>query len=126
MPESRLPRPPSGSGPAGKRLWRSVLREYSLTGGDLFLLEHAVVLADEVAGLAALLAISGPVITDRFDQPCANPVAVQHRLATIALGRVLASIRVIGDAAADEPGTRTQHRVGFRPPYTGLRAVDAG
>jgi len=126
MGTSRAPRPPASAGEAGRRLWRSVHAEYHLSGADAELLRHAVVLADEAAGLEALVRASGPLIRNRDGEPVPNPAAQQHRLVVIALGRVLAAIRVIGDVAADEHGpTRPQKRSGFRGTYTGgLRAVE--
>lgn len=119
---SSTPRPPASAGTAGKRLWRAVLGEYELSGADLELLRHAVLMADELAQLEELVRVSGPLIRDRDGQPCPNPASQQHRLLALALGRVLAGIRVVGDVDQEE-GARPQRRAGFRGPYA-LKAVD--
>ncbi len=120
---STPPEPPANAGPAGKRLWTSTLAEYQLSGSDLFLLERAVLLADELAALEDLVRASGPLIRDSDGRPCPNPASQQHRLLTLALGRVLAGIRVVGDVD-EQDGTRPQRRSGFRGPYSNLKAVD--
>jgi hypothetical protein len=118
-----IPRPPASAGPAGRRLWRAVLSEYSLTGADLEVLRQAVLIADELDGLESLVRAGGPLIRNRDGEPVANPASVQHRLLSVCLGRLLACIRVIADEAPGEAGTRLQHRSGFRGPYSGLKAV---
>jgi hypothetical protein len=79
--------------------------EYYLTGADLEVLRHAVTIADELAGLEALVRASAPLIRDRNGQPAPNPASQQHRLLSITLAR-------------------PQRRSGVRGVYTGgLRAV---
>jgi hypothetical protein len=41
----------------------------------------------------------------------------------LALGRIMAGIRVIGDQTDEQDAPRPQHRAGFRGPYT-LRAAE--
>jgi hypothetical protein len=101
-----------------------VLGEYGLSGGDLEILRAAVVTVDQMAALEPLILAGGPLIRDKDGHPVANPASQQYRLLSITLGRLLASIRVIGDVAEGETGTRLQHRSGFRGPYSGLRAVE--
>ena len=120
----RVPRPPATAGPAGRRLWRAVHGEYRLSGADLEVLRAAVIIADQLDQLESLVRAGGPLIRDRDGLPAPNPASVQHRLLSICLGRLLASIRVIGDEAPGESGTRLQHRSGVRGPYTGLKAVE--
>jgi len=90
----------------------------------LELLRQAVVMADELAALEALVYASGPLIRNSAGEPVANPASQQHRLLTIAFGRTLAALRVIADEAPGEAGSRLQHRSGFRGAYTGLKAVE--
>jgi hypothetical protein len=125
MGTSRAPRPPASAGEAGRRLWRAVLGEYELTGADLEVLRQAVTVADELAGLEALVRASGPLIRDRDGLPTPNPASQQHRLLSITLARLLAAIQVIGDQADIHDPARPQRRSGVRGVYTGgLRAVE--
>jgi hypothetical protein len=113
MGTSRAPRPPASAGEAGRRLWRAVHAEYELT------------VADELAGLEALVRASGPLIRDRDGLPAPNPASQQHRLLSITLARLLASIQVIGDQADAHDPARPQRRSGVRGVYAGgLRAVE--
>jgi hypothetical protein len=100
-----------------------VHQEYQLSGADREILGLAVLVADQLAVLEALVRASPPLIRDRDGQPVPNPAMVQHRLLAITFARLLAAIRVIGDESAGEAGARLQHRSGFRGTYSGLRAV---
>lgn len=120
------PPPPENAGPAGERLWRNTLSEYTLSGADLEILRQCVLMADELADLEPLVRRLGPIIKDRDGLPVASPASVQHRLLSIAYGRLLACIRVIADVAEDtDPlaGRRPQHRSGVRGTYQ-LRAAE--
>ena len=55
-----VPRPPAGSGPEGRRLWRTVLGEFELNGAELSVLRQAVRAADRCEALAAVVAETGP------------------------------------------------------------------
>jgi hypothetical protein len=108
-------RAPSGTGPAGRRLWRDVLAEFELTGADLVLLGQAARTADRIAALEAQAG-------DRLTQPGARggrvicPEIREIRQQVIVLARILAALRVV--AAADGELERTQHRAGFRGIYS--------
>jgi hypothetical protein len=117
-----LPAAPPGSGAAGKRLWRSVLAEFELSGADLVILAQAVVVTDEIEALRPMLAL-GPFIKDKDGQPRVNPAQVQHRLLSITLARLLSVVQVVGELAGEEHDpARPQKRAGVRGVY-GLRAV---
>jgi hypothetical protein len=85
--------------------------EYELTGANLEILRRAVTVADELAGLEALVRASGPLIRDRDGQPAPNPASQQHRLLSITLARLLAAIQVIGDQADGHDPARPQRRL---------------
>jgi hypothetical protein len=120
---SNQPQPPKGTGPAGRRPWRSVNENYELSGADLEILKHAASIADDIAGLEPMLKL-GPFLKDpNTGLPRANPALVQKRQLVIVLARLLSAIRVVGDAAEDEHD-RPQRRVGFKGTYGGtLKAV---
>ncbi len=118
----RVPPVPKSAGEAGRRLWREANAEYRLSGADLAVLRHAVVMEDDLDRLLPWLRL-GPIIKDDEGRPMVNPATVQYRLTSNAIGKLLAAIRVIGDEQPGEPGGRLQHRSGFRGPY-GLKAVE--
>ena len=121
------PRPPETAQDAGRRLWKTVLGEYDLSGADLELLRQAVVIADELAILEKLIRASGPLIRDGNGNPRANPAAVQFRLHADSLGKLLAALQVVGERLDDpfdeHDQDRPQKRSGPRGYYR-LRAVE--
>jgi len=124
MSTPNAPEPPANAGPAGKRLWKMVQAEYSLSGADLVLLEQAVLVRDELDQLETLVRASGPLIKDKDGLPIGNPASVQHRLLVITLARLMAAIRVVGDeTGVERDPTRPQHRSGVRGVYP-LKAAE--
>ena len=115
-----LPRAPAGTGAAGRRLWRSVLAEFELSGADLVLLAQAARCADRIA---ALETDAG----DRLTAPGAaggRVIACQIReirQQVIMMARILAALRIV--ACDDGEFERGQRRSGFRGVY-GLRGAD--
>ncbi len=131
-----MPQPPPGTGPAGKRLWREVLKEFELSGADLEVLRDAVVLSDQIEALLPMIGAvpmtgpdgrpvkMGPLIKGPDGQPRANPALVQFRLLSAARTKLLAALQVVGEAPdqVHDPG-RPQKRSGYRG-FHGLRAVE--
>ena len=88
------PRPPKSMGPAGRRLWDSVLGRFELEEHELTLLRQAASTADLCDGLQAALDRDGPVLDGR-----PNPVAVELRQQRLVLAKLIAAMRVPeGDA----------------------------
>jgi hypothetical protein len=120
---NRLPTPPRELGKAGRETWRAILADYELSGADLLVLRQICAMADQIESLRPMLEL-GPFIKDpNTGLPRPNPAMVQYRLMTDSMSKKMASIRVIGDVASDEPG-RPQKHSGFRGYQQGqLRAV---
>ena len=113
------PRPPKGTGPAGKRLWSSVVNSFELDGHELTLLVEAVRCLDALDRLEAVVRAEGDVIVDRFDQPRAHPAAIEARQLRVVYAKMLAALRVPDGVAGDESaGRRKQRSVGVRGPQS--------
>lgn len=117
------PRPPTGTGAPGKRLWESIVSEYSLDEHELALLVEAVRTVDLCDKLDAAVRRDGPLI-DSPQGLKAHPAAVEARQQRIALARILAALRMpAGDEEGDQvQGRRPQRRTGARGVY-GIRGV---
>jgi hypothetical protein len=110
------PRPPKGTGPAGRRLWSSIVSVYRLEEHELALLREAARTADICAGLQDIVDEQGPMVGSPART---NPALVELRQQRIVLTRMIVSLRVpIGD---QEDAPRTQYR-GTRGAYH-LRSV---
>ena len=118
---SSTPEPaPEDTGPAGRRLWDAISREYELEEHELVLLRQAVRVVDTCADLQALLDRDGLLLRDRI-----HPASVELRQQRLLLGRLIVALRVPPGDTGDADAPRTQYR-GLRGPYAprGLHAVD--
>jgi hypothetical protein len=95
--------PPKATKTAGRRLWKSIMDDYDLSGAELEILRQAVRVADVLDDLAAIVAAEG-VIENGTGR--AHPAVVEQRQESIALARLLASLRLPDSAES----ARTQHR----------------
>jgi len=118
--DAKVPAAPKGSGPAGRRLWRSVVTEYSLDVHEQLLLTQACRTADHLDDIADLLATAPKTVKNRFGEICAHPLLVEHRQQSIVLGRLVAMLRLPEGEEGD--ARRPQRRGGARGVY-GVRAV---
>jgi hypothetical protein len=109
-----IPRAPEGAGPGGRRLWSAVLGRYALDPHELELLRRAVRLADVCDQLERKLAVHGPLLDDGR----VRPAAVELRLQSLALARVIVALRLPEEAPArpTRNATRAQRR-GMRGVY---------
>jgi hypothetical protein len=114
------PRPPAGTGPEGRRLWRAVLGEFDLNGPELTVLRQAVRAADRCEALAVVLADTGLTTTTAHGAVKLNPVAAELRAAELALCRLLLCLRIplggVEDDQAPEGDGGGQYR-GMRGVY---------
>ena len=114
---SSTPEPaPEDTGPAGRRLWDAISREFELVEHELVLLRQAVRVADTCADLQALLDRDGLMLGERI-----HPASVELRQQRLLLGRLIVALRVPSGDTGDEGAPRTQYR-GLRGPYQ-LRAL---
>lgn len=91
---SKTPKPPSGCGPAGRRLWIAVVTDYELAEHELTLLTRACRVADTCNDLQAVVDIEGPLITTRFGEPKAHPALTELRSQSLLLARLVTALRV--------------------------------
>lgn len=113
---------PSGLGPAGKALWRS------LTGTDGFefepyeaaLLLQACRASDYCDRLADEAARGAVTVENHRGDMVASPAMVESRQQALTLSRLLAALRL--PSGEEEGEVRPQRRGGARPPY-GMRVV---
>lgn len=103
--------PPECTGPAGRRLWDSVIADFELEEHELALLTEAVRTVDLLNVLAEHLCHDGVLLGAEHLR--VHPAAVEARQQRIALARLLAALRLPAGEVEDRP----QRRVGVRRPY---------
>jgi hypothetical protein len=112
---SDIPKPPMGAGPAGRRLWRSVLSEFDLAEHELALLRQAVHVADLCEQLRATVDREGALLDSRT-----HPAMTELRQQRVLLARLVVALRVpLGEQKSGPQ--RTQYR-GTRGVY-GIRGL---
>ena len=102
------PAAPAGTGPTGRRLWRSVLSEFVLAEHELTLLRRAVAVADACESLQGTVKLDGLMIESDDDPPRGHPASVELRQQRILLARLIVALRVPLDEDAEQ--SRTQRR----------------
>ena len=118
MSDAKAPTAPKGSGPAARRLWRSVVTDYDLDQHELLLLTEACRTADLLDELTKALDGADLTTVNRHGEPVMNPVVVERRMQAITLARLLAAMRMPSGDEADRP----QRRGGARGAY-GVRRI---
>jgi hypothetical protein len=117
---SEIPAAPTGSSPAAKRLWASVVDAFELDEHELALLTQACRTVTLLDALDVVLRREGPMVDDGSRS---HPAAVESRLQSIILARVLAALRLPAGAPGDEkPSGRPKRSSGSRGAY-GVRAA---
>jgi len=117
MNENETPKPPKHLGPAGRRLWEELHRDYELDGGDvLALLETACVALDRLAQAREIIAEEGAVTKDRYGSPKQHPACLLERDSRNGLLSALRALNL-------DPGTQQDAVPRFlgRPP--GIRSA---
>ena len=114
------PKPPQNLGTDGRRLWRTVAREYVLSPSELALLEQAAHAYETVSAAWRTLADEGAVIQDRYGSPKQHPaVATANQMAQL----VARLLKQLGVELADEDTVRLKGRGTGRPTVTRARQV---
>lgn len=113
-----LPTPPKGLAGAGKRLWRAALADYELDVHEEFLLLQACRLVDNLDRLAAEAAAHDVTVVNVKGDQVTHPALVESRQQSLALARLLASLRL---PSGEEAG-RPQRRGAARGAY-GVRGI---
>ena len=70
---AKIPAPPTGTGPAGRRLWRTILVSFMLAEHELVLLRQACAVADVCDELRALVVAEGAVVVSRLGESKCHP-----------------------------------------------------
>lgn len=99
-----IPPAPRGTGPEGRRLWKSVLSSFDLAEHETVLLRQAARVADVCGDLQAIVDAEGLVLGGKV-----HPALVELRAQRVLLGRLVVALRVPSE---DETATagRPQHR----------------
>ncbi len=109
------PKAPTGSGPAGAKLWHAVVEEYELEQHELLLLREMVRTVDALDELEARVATDGVMLGSSQGER-AHPALVEARQQRITLARLQAALRL--PAGEEEAGDRRpQRRMGVRGVY---------
>ena len=110
-----IPRPPKGSGSAGRRLWTEVQREFELGEHELALLTALVRQVDRLEALEALIAAEGLTVTGHGSVKM-HPCVCEARQTAIAVARIAAALRLPA-GEEDEDAKPGQRRAGVRGVY---------
>lgn len=110
--ERRIPSPPKEASAAGRRMWRSVLRDFELDEHELALLREAVAVVDLCERLQKLVADEGLMVEGRT-----HPALVELRQQRIVLARLVVALRVEPGGTGDGEAKRA------RSQYRGMRGV---
>ena len=94
-------RAPAHLEPSTRKWFRQVVEEYDLGPHHVRLLTLACEAWDRAQQARELLAKSGPVINDRFDQPRAHPAVAIERDTRIAFARLVRELDLDGDPLPD-------------------------
>ena len=115
-----LPKPPVGLSKRSAKLWRQVLVEFELSPAELELLRNALVALDRADEAAAIVAVEGMVVPDRYGSPKPHPAAdIETRNRTI-FARFVAQL---GVKASVESVRRHGGKPGPKARAAALRAV---
>lgn len=114
----KVPSPPSGLSTAGRALWRSVVADYDLDEHERLLLREACRTADRLDRLEKEATRAEVTARNRFGEIVIHPAQVEARQQSLALARLLASLRL--PSGTEE--ARPQRRGAARGSY-GIRGV---
>jgi hypothetical protein len=94
---------PRGLAAPGRRLWDCVTADYELDAPELALLEEACKTRDFIAELRLKVAETGPIIDSR-QGPRVSPAAVEVRMQSLVLAKLIASLGLPKGALDDLVG----------------------
>jgi phage terminase small subunit len=116
----QTPKPPPYLGSDGRRLWRTVNREFVLSPSELAICEQAAAGFDVASAAWRTLATDGAVIEDRYGSPKQHPaVATANQMAQL----VARLLKQLGVELADEDAVKLKGRGAGRPAVTRARKV---
>lgn len=88
-----IPKPPTGTRAAGRRLWSAVLSDYELAEHEQQILREAVRTVDLIANLHAVVTADGPM-QDSSQGRRVHPAVVELRQQRVVLARLLAALNI--------------------------------
>lgn len=109
---------PRGLGNSGRKLWKSVTVDYELETHEELLLLAACRCADNLDRLAQEAAGASVTVTNHKGDQVPNPALTEHRQQSLALTRLVASLRL----PSGEEESRPQRRGASRGAY-GIRGA---
>lgn len=112
---------PTGLGPAGRRLWSSVITAFELDEHERLLLLEACRTASLLDQLDAAVRRDGALL-DSPQGTRAHPAAVEARQQRITLARLLAALRLPAGGEGDQQANARVRRSGPRGVY-GIRGA---
>ncbi len=122
---AKIPPPPSGTGPAGRHLWRAVLADFELAEHEAVLLREAVRVVEVCADLQAVIDAEGVMATSRLGDLRVHPAVTELRQQRLVLARLIVALRVpLGDQE-DQPTAAPSATVA-RLQRRGIRGVYGG
>lgn len=110
-----IPRAPKGSGPAAKRLWAAVQREFELGEHERALLVAMCRQVDRLDELEALIAAEGLMVSGHGTVKV-HPAVIEARQSAIAVARIGAALRLPA-GEEDQDAAPGQRRAGVRGVY---------
>jgi hypothetical protein len=116
--DRRVPRPPAGLFKPGRRFWRTIVREFDLSAGELLLLERACHVVDDLATLDSVLAAAPVEVVGGNGQPALHPGWAERRAHAALLARLVGQL---GIPATDEDDSSQGRRPGPTPKPEHLR-----
>lgn len=107
------PKPPTGLGTSGRRLWRAVSDAHELSEHELIVLREACRTVDSLDALQRHLDADG-LMSSSSQGDRVHPALVELRQQRIALARLFASMQI----PLDDDAGRTPRRAGSRGVYS--------
>ena len=86
------PKPPTGLGPAGRKLWNDLAGAFDLEDHELPMLAAAARQADDISALEKAIARDGVTVEGSAGQPRLNGAVSEVRQGRLALAKILGSV----------------------------------
>lgn len=115
---------PTGLGPSGLKLWRSIAEDFDLDIHEQLLLTEACRCADRLDRLDVEARTNEVTVINMKGDRVAHPALTEARQQAIVLSRLLASLRMPSGEAESRPQRRGASRAPYRP--RPLSAVPSG
>lgn len=101
------PRPPTGLGKRGAKLWRDTLCRYELRVDELTILHEACRILGQIDYLADQLSGADLIVRGSMGQPAPHPFLAELRGCRSLLSQLVRQLKLPDDDGADEPAEMT-------------------